>query len=210
MLLTETRLAGYQPRSLWHPAVFVSSVRTPRLTHHSVSRYSAGTSSCGTSCVRASTSSASSASSTPITTSASNAFPSSSNSSTLSESAHSTLDNPCKSPDSSLSVAPSSSNSSSATTSTLWLIHCTCLLWTLVLFSPVVFCPSNLASAFWGVVFFFGNLLLAGFVFLPLFIGCVNDCGGQRTCGQTNPRDDSRPVRLKLISSNPLLLGQCF
>src|SRR5437773_552979 len=77
------------------------------LTHYFLSRYSPGTSSCGTSCVRTSPSSASSASSTPFTTSASNAFPSSSNSSTLSESAPWTLDNPCKSPDCSPDRAPS-------------------------------------------------------------------------------------------------------
>jgi hypothetical protein len=65
----------------------------------SLSRYSPGTSSSGTSCVWTSFSSASSASSTPFTTSASNAFPSSSNSSTLSESAPSRLDNPCRPPD---------------------------------------------------------------------------------------------------------------
>jgi hypothetical protein len=65
----------------------------------SLSRYSPGTSSSGTSWVWTSFSSASSASSTPFTTSASNAFPSSSNSSTLSESAPSRLDNPCRPPD---------------------------------------------------------------------------------------------------------------
>src|SRR5713226_9805900 len=48
--------------------------RLDPLTHYSLSRYSPGTSSCGTSCVRTSLSSVSSASSTPFTTSASNAF----------------------------------------------------------------------------------------------------------------------------------------
>src|SRR3984893_11835465 len=56
-------------------------------------------SSCGRWWVRTSPSSASGASSTPFTTSASKALPSSSNSSTLSESALSISDNPCKSPD---------------------------------------------------------------------------------------------------------------
>src|SRR5579863_1205637 len=65
---------------------------------YSSSRYSPGTSSSGTSCVRTSFSSAPSALSTPITASASNAFPSSINSSTLSESAPSRRDNPCRSP----------------------------------------------------------------------------------------------------------------
>src|SRR6266513_4991833 len=86
------------------------------LTHYFLSRYSPGTSSCGTSCVRTSPASASS---TPFTTSASNAFPSSSNSSTLSESAPWTLDNPCKSLDCSPGRAPSPS-SPNATVSTLW------------------------------------------------------------------------------------------
>jgi hypothetical protein len=45
------------------------------LAHYFLSRYSPGTSSCGTSCVLTSLPSASPASSTPITTSASNAFP---------------------------------------------------------------------------------------------------------------------------------------
>ena len=51
--------------------------RKKLLTHYSLSRYSPGTSSSGTSCVRTSFSSAFPASSTPVTTSASNAFPSS-------------------------------------------------------------------------------------------------------------------------------------
>src|SRR5258708_1336375 len=95
----------------------------PRLAHYSsLSRYSPGTSSCGTSCVRTSPSSESSASSTPFTTSASKAFPCSSNSSTLSESAPWTLDNPCKSPDCSPVRTPSLSNGND-TVSTLWLFH---------------------------------------------------------------------------------------
>src|SRR6266403_2076251 len=48
---------------------------------HFLARYSPGTSSCDTSCVRTSPLVRSPASSTPFTTSASNAFPSSSNSS---------------------------------------------------------------------------------------------------------------------------------
>ncbi len=98
MPLTETRLAGYQPRSLWHRCFcFVGESAT---SHSRLFILILGGNIIrGTSCVRTSPPSASSASSTPITTSASNAFPSSSNSSTLSESAHSTLDNPCKSPD---------------------------------------------------------------------------------------------------------------
>src|SRR5258708_9356123 len=99
---------------------------SPRLAHYSsLSRHSPGTSSCGTSWVRTSPSSESSASSTPFTTSASNAFPCSSNSSTLSESAPWTLDNPCKSPDCSPVRTPSLSNGSD-TVSTLWLFPRTC------------------------------------------------------------------------------------
>ena len=75
------------------------SATTEPLAHYSLSRYSPGTSSCGTSCVRTSFWSVSPACSTPATASASNAFPSSINSATLSESAPSMLDNPCKSPD---------------------------------------------------------------------------------------------------------------
>src|SRR6266436_3243496 len=69
-------------------------------------RYSSGTSSSGTSWVFTSPSSASPASSTPLTNSASNAFPSSSNSSTLSEAAPAIPDNPCKSPDCPADRAP--------------------------------------------------------------------------------------------------------
>ncbi len=96
-------------------------------------RYSPGTSSCGTSCVRTSPSSASPASSTPFTTSASNAFLSSSNSSTLSESAPWTSDNPCKSPDCWPDRPPSPSGAS-ATVSTLWPFSRSCFLGT-----PAVF-----------------------------------------------------------------------
>ena len=73
--------------------------RHRRIRGHSLSRYSLGTSSSGTSCVRTSFSSASSALCTPSTTSASKAFPSSISSPTLSESALSTFDNHCSSPD---------------------------------------------------------------------------------------------------------------
>src|SRR5262245_44704047 len=64
----------------------------------SLSSYSSGTSSSGTSCVRISPWSASSASSTPATASASSVWPSSSNSPTLSESARSRMLMPCRSP----------------------------------------------------------------------------------------------------------------
>src|SRR5229473_5316520 len=144
------------------------------LTHYSLSRYSPGTSSCGTSCVRTSPSSASRASSTPFTASASNAFPSSSNSSTLSESAPWMLDNPCKSPDCSPDRAPSPS-SANATVSTLWLFPRTCLLSAPAVFPPVVFLPPIFVftSAFFGAAFFFANfflgvtLFLIGTTFLP-------------------------------------------
>src|SRR5712692_1633750 len=144
------------------------------LTHYPLSRYSPGTSSCGTSCVRTSPSSASRASSTPFTASASNAFPSSSNSSTLSESALWTLDNPCKSPDCSPDRAPSPS-SANATVPTLWLFPRTCLLSAPAVFPPVVFLPPIFVftSAFFGAAFFFANfflgvtLFLIGTTFLP-------------------------------------------
>src|SRR5437879_8675570 len=128
------------------------------LTHYFLSRYSPGTSSCGTSCVRTSPSSASSASSTPFTTSASNAFPSSSNSSTLSESAPWTLDNPCKSPDCSPARVPSPSDAN-ATVSTLWLFPRTCFLSAPTVFPPVVFFPSTFVftSAIFGAAVFFAH-----------------------------------------------------
>src|SRR5437667_2200104 len=114
------------------------------LTHYFLSRYSPGTSSCGTSCVRTSPASASSASSTPVTTSASNAFPSSSNSSTLSESAPWTLDNPCKSPD----CRPdrvSGSSGRNASVSTLLRFSRTCFLTTLTVLA-IVFLPTAVFS----------------------------------------------------------------
>src|SRR5256885_8744327 len=148
------------------------------LTHYFLSRYSPGTSSCGTSCVRTSPASASSASSTPFTTSASNAFPSSSNSSTLSESAPWTLDNPCKSPDCSPDRAPSPS-SANATVSKLWCFPRTCSLSAPAVSPPVVFLPPAfvLTFAFFGASFFFANFFLAVTLFLAslcliaIFIG---------------------------------------
>src|SRR6266568_2254225 len=150
------------------------------LTHYPLSRYSPGTSSCGTSCVRTSRSSASPASSTPFTTSASNAFPSSSNSSTLSESALWTLDNPCKSPDCSpdRALSPSSAN---AIASTLWLFPRTCFLSAPAVFPPVVFLPPIFVftSAFFGAAFFFVCFFLVFFlvairaVYHPLVIPSV-------------------------------------
>src|SRR6266403_2084095 len=131
------------------------------LTHYFLSRYSPGTSSCGTSWVRISLSSVSPASSTPFTTSASNAFPSSSNSSTLSESAPWTLDNPCKSPDCSPDRPPSPSGAN-ATASTLWLFPRTCFLSAPAVFPPVVFLPPTFVftSAFFGAALFFANFFL--------------------------------------------------
>src|SRR5437016_7721857 len=111
------------------------------LTHYFLSRYSPGTSSSGTSCVRTSFSLAFSASSTPFTTSASNAFPSSSNSSTLSESAPSTPDNPCKSPDCWPERVPGPSGEN-ATVSTLWLFSRTRFLSAFTVFPPIVFLPT--------------------------------------------------------------------
>src|SRR6266851_5355929 len=150
------------------------------LTHYFLSRYSPGTSSCGTSCVRTSPSSASPASSTPFTTSASNAFPCSSNSSTLSESAPWTLDNPCKSPDCSPARTPSLSNGND-TVSTLWLFPRTCSLSAPLVFPPVVLLPPTFvfASAFFGAAFFFASFFLgvtlffASFFLTAFFIGAT-------------------------------------
>src|SRR5216683_7175207 len=110
------------------------------LTHYFSSRYSPGTSSCGTSCVRTSPASASSASSTPFSTSASNAFPSSSNSCTLSESAPWTLDNPCKSPDCSPEREPDSFREN-VNTSRRWLSPRFCLLPAATVFPRIAFLP---------------------------------------------------------------------
>src|SRR6266481_5469074 len=139
-----------------------------RLAHYScLSRYSPGTPSCGTSCVRTSPSSESSASSTPFTTSASNAFPCSSNSSTLSESAPWTLDNPCKSPDCSPVRTPSLSNGND-TVSTLWLFPRTCSLNTPLVFPPVVLLPPTFvfAADLFGVAFCFANFFLGVTLFI--------------------------------------------
>src|SRR5712692_8514823 len=101
-------------------------------------------------------------------------FPSSSNSSTLSESAPWMLDNPCKSPDCSPDRAPRPS-SANATVSTLWLFPRTCFLSAPAVFPPVVFLPPIFVftSAFFGAAFFFANfflgvaLFLIGTTFLP-------------------------------------------
>src|SRR5436190_3484613 len=143
------------------------------LTHYFLSRYSPGTSSCGTSCVRTSPASASSASSTPFTASASNVFPSSSNSSTLSESAPWTLDNPCKSPACSpdRAIAPSSAN---ASVSTLRLFLRTCSLTPATVLSTAVFLAPTFvfASIFFGAAFFFTMVFLEGTLF-DFFIGAT-------------------------------------
>src|SRR5467141_218925 len=140
------------------------------LTHYFLSRYSPGTSSCGTSCVRTSPASASSASSTPLTTSASNAFPSSSNSSTLSEFAPARLDNPCKSPDCPPERAASPSGAY-ATVSTVWLFPRPRFLATGAVFPTAIFlAPAFVfASAFFGAAFFFANFFLGVAPFLASF-----------------------------------------
>src|ERR1017187_5662410 len=136
-------------------------------THYSLSKYSPGTSSCGTSCVRTSFLLAFPASSTPFTTSLSNAFPSSSNPSTLSESAPATLDNPCISPDCSPARAPCSS-SATATVSTLWLFLRTCFLSAPAVLPPVVFLPPTVVFT---AAFFFATFLPAVlFDFACLFL----------------------------------------
>ena len=87
------------PRRYGTQNCFSGKLKSSSLEAYSLSRYSPGTSSSGTSRVRSSRSSASPESSTPATIPASKEFPSSSNSSTLSESASSLPDKPCKSPD---------------------------------------------------------------------------------------------------------------
>src|SRR3954471_4623377 len=79
-------------------ALGMSDFQSECVSHQSSSRYSPGTSSSGTSRVRTSFPSRPLDCSTPDTTPASNALPSSNNSSTLSESALLMLDKPCRSP----------------------------------------------------------------------------------------------------------------
>src|ERR1039458_1451655 len=136
-------------------------------THYSLSKYSPGTSSCGTSCVRTSFLLAFPASSTPFTTSLSNAFPSSSNSSTLSESAPATLDNPCKSPDCrpELASRPFGGN---ATVSTLWLFSGICFLSALTVFAPI-WTAFVFTAAFFGAGFFLADFFLGTPLFLSSF-----------------------------------------
>ena len=147
---------------------------------YSLSRYSPGTSSSGTSCVRTSLPSASPASSTPITTSASNAFPSSSNSLTLSESTLSTLDNPCRSPDCPLERDTDLSNGD-GTVSTLWLLLRTGFLNAATAFPPLVrvltafaFTAAPSRAAFFFAIFFFTNFFLTfcfiGVTLLPALL----------------------------------------
>src|SRR5713226_565651 len=144
---------------------------TRRKIHLSLSRYSPGTSSWGTSWVWTSFPLASPASCTPFTASASNAFPSSSNSSTLSESAASRLDNPCKSPDCPLERGPNPSGAN-ATVSTVGLFPRTGFLAARAVFRTAVFlAPAFVfAPAFFGAAFFASFALsafLTGFTFLP-------------------------------------------
>src|ERR1700732_3064946 len=132
--------------------VLVSSTGTAHL--YSLSRYSPGTSSSGTSCVRTSCSSVLSARSTPATTSASNAFPPWTNSSTLSESAASRRDNPCKSPDCSPERDPRRSGKN-ANSPTLLFFFRGCFLAATLFF-----------SAPFGAAFFFVNFLERFFAFV--------------------------------------------
>src|ERR1019366_6163165 len=144
--------------------------RREPLTLYFLSRYSSGTSSCGTSCVRTSFSSVSPACSTPVTASASNAFPSSVNSATLSESAPSMLDNPCKSPDCppDLSLSASGTN---ASVSTLRLFPRTRVLSAVGVLAPVVFWPRVFVftAAFFKPGFFFANFFFGVSLFLASF-----------------------------------------
>src|SRR5260370_12332634 len=137
-----------------------------RFAHLFLSRYSPGTSSWGTSCVRTSFPLASPASCTPFTASASNAFPSSSNSSTLSESAPSRLDNPCKSPDCPLERGPSPSGAN-ATVSTVWLFPRTGFLAARAVFPTAFF----LSPAFVFVLAFFEAAFFASFALSAFLIG---------------------------------------
>src|SRR6266403_1269879 len=158
------------------------------LTHYFLSRYSPGTSSSGTSCVWTSPSSASPASSTPFTTSASNEFPSSRSSSTLSEFARPALERPCRSPDWPPERAPSPAGSN-VTVSTSSLFPRTRPLGAVAVLARATFLERGLArdcltatflaagfactAAFFGVAFlgagFFASFFLAVTFFLLWF-----------------------------------------
>jgi len=122
---------------------------------YSSSRYSPGTSSSGTSRVRTSFPSRPLEFSTPANTPASNAFPSSNNSSTLSESALSTFDRPSRSPD----CNPETSREDSSELSS-WPLFRLVLRTALALF---VFAGTLfLATVLSGTVFLFANRFCAG------------------------------------------------
>src|SRR5882724_4875452 len=141
------------------------SATTEPLAHYSLSRYSPGTSFCGTSCVLTSFWSMSPACSTPATASASNAFPSSINSDTLSESAPSMFDNPCKSPDCAPDVSLRASGAN-ASVSTLWPRPR--VLSAVGVLAPIVFRPRAFVftAFFFKAGFFFANFFLE----VPLFL----------------------------------------
>jgi hypothetical protein len=115
--------------------------------------------------VRTSFSPRSPASSTPVTVSASNAFPSSINSLTLSEFAASTLDSPYKSPDCSPERDPGSPRENAAVP-TRWLFAPVCFLPARAVFLPVVFLP----AAFLLVAVFFGADFFANFLGVLFFL----------------------------------------
>src|ERR1700752_4708534 len=142
------------------------------LIHYSLCLYSSGTLSSGTSCVRTGPVSGPGASSTPFTISASNAFPSSSNSATLSESASSILDNPCNSPDSSPArrSLPNSSGAN-ATVSSPPLFSRTSSKTKASLSRLIPFLPPDrvFIDAVFGGVFLFANFFLGFNIFLADF-----------------------------------------
>src|SRR5439155_443338 len=155
----------------------------------SLSSYSSGTSSCGTSCVRTSPRSASGASSTPLTIPASNVCPSSSNSSALSESAPSTTETPPKSPPPAPAAAVRARRFN-RTVSTLWLP------------SPAsvrragLLRPAGLRAAFcFGAPFFALNFALA------LAFVTARRLAALRACAL---RLDPGPERSPLRSLSPL------
>ena len=140
----------------------------------------------------------------PSLPSASNAFPSSSNSSTLSESAPSTLDSPCKSPDCSPDRASQfpwcerySFHAVAFLPDPTFQVH-------VLFFCPVVLYPPTFTFDFFGAVFFLANLLLGdSFFFSWLGFGLLSHQCHLIACIQV---DFVCPVRNPLKKSSVSLL----
>jgi hypothetical protein len=122
--------------------------------------------------VRTSLPAASAASSTPITTSASNEFPSSRSSSTLSEFELSTSDSPCKSPDRPAERDPLPARRN-GTVSTLWLFGRTAFVPAAIVVLAIVRLRTAFTGATLRVAVRLVLLDLAGFLTTARFVGAT-------------------------------------